>query len=388
MFKVNRFSELLKQLPRGAFDRAVKQFGTEKHRKGFSTWAQLVTMVYAQMAQLSTLRTLAASFNAHSAHHYHLGCTEIRRSTLAQANERADWRVFQAVAQQLMQQMHRGAREQGEALMQLIDSSSITLKGRGFDGWTQATRTRHTQGMKLHVLFASNERVPLDCWMSAANVNDLEYARTLPIHAGVIYVFDKAYCDYSWWWQLTTSAARFVSRFKRNARIEVSGERAIARAARGTILKDQDVFLTNKNPGGGRRNPYGARLRRIEVARENKPPLVLVTNDFKRSALSIADTYKARWQIELFFKWLKQNLKIKRFLGRSENAVRIQILCALIAYLLTYLHAKAQGIKNSLSLHLIQLRSTLFQRSQSEHERHRKWRERKSDYELRQFVLL
>ena len=186
---------------------------------------------------------------------------------------------------------------------------------------------------------------------------------------------------------MTGSHVRFVSRLKRNARVQLLSERPIARAARGTILKDQHVALSNKNPGAGRRNPYRAALRRIEVARDGKTPMVLVTNDMKSSALRIAEHYKTRWQIELFFKWIKQHLKIKRFLGRSPNAVRIQILSALIAYMLAYLHAKAQRVTGSLWLHLVELRSTLFQRPETELQRHRRWRERRAEYELRQTVL-
>jgi putative transposase len=387
MFRVNGFAQLLKHLPRGAFDRAVKQCAADKHRKGFSSWRQLVAMLYAQLSGATSLRVLERSFNAHAAHHYHLGCDKLHRSTLAEANERGSWRVFRVLAQQLMQQVHRGARAEGEALLQLIDSTSITLKGPGLDEWTSASRTRHTQGLKLHVLFGANEQAPLDCMMSAPNVNDLEYARCLQLEPGVTYVFDKAYCDYSWWWRMTQKRVRFVSRLKRNARIEILSERPIARAARSIILTDQLVNLSNKNPGAGRHNPYRAALRRIEVARDGQPPLVLVTNDMKSSALRIAEHYKRRWQIELFFKWIKQHLKIKRFIGRSPNAVRIQILSALIAYLLAYLHAKAQRITGSLWLHLVQVSSTLFQRSDTDLHRHRRWRERRADYELRQTVL-
>jgi putative transposase len=387
MFRVNGFAQLLKHLPRGAFDRAVEAFAADKHRKGFSSWRQLVAMVYAQLSGATSLRVLERSFNAQPAHHYHLGCEKLHRSTLAEANERGQWRVFHALAQQLMQQVHRNARAEGEALLQLIDSTSITLKGPGFDGWTSTNRTRRTQGLKLHVLFGSSEQAPLDCMISAPNVNDLEYARRLDVESGVTYVFDKAYCDYSWWWRMTRSRVRFVSRLKRNARIQIVREQGIARAARATILHDQLVYLSNKNPGAGRHNPYRAPLRRIEVAREGKPPLVLVTNDMKSSALRIAAHYKRRWQIELFFKWIKQHLKIKRFLGRSPNAVRIQILSALIAYLLAYLHAKAHRVTGSLWLHLVQVSSTLFQRPDTELHRHRRWRERRADYDLRQTVL-
>jgi IS4 transposase len=238
------------------------------------------------------------------------------------------------------------------------------------------------------VLLGLNEQAPLDQWISAPNVNDIEYARTLKIEPGTVYVFDRAYCDYSWWWQIACSGARFVTRFKRNARLQILSPRAIARAAHGIILKDQLVKLSNKNPGAGRTNPYEGTLRRIEVARAGEPPLVLATNDLKSSALSIAERYKSRWQIELFFKWIKQHLNIKRLIGRTENAVRIQILTALIAYLLVRLHALAHKVSaGGLWQHLAQLRSTLFQRCQADLHRHRRWREQRAAFETSQCSL-
>lgn len=388
MFSVSRFAELLKSLPRSTFERAVSEHQADKYRKGFSCWRQLVAMVYAQLSNATSLRVLVKGYNAQRAHHYHLGCGPVSRSTLAEANERGDWRVFEAVAQALMQQVRGGVRAQAGEFLRLIDSTSLTLKGRGFDAWTQARRTRNTQGLKLHVLFGLGEQAPLAQSISAANVNDLDYARELPLESGVIYVFDKAYCDYQWWWRIAQSGAQFVTRFKRNARLDVVSERRIAQSAQQCIVKDQLVRLCNPNPGGGRkRNPYTATLRRIEVARVGQPPLVLATNDLRSSALKIAERYQARWQIELFFKWIKQHLNIKRFLGRSENAVRIQILTALIAYLVAALHAKAQGAKTSLWLHLSELRATLFQRPQTELHRHRRWREQKARFELHQRPL-
>lgn len=200
-------------------------------------------------------------------------------------------------------------------------------------------------------------------------------------------MFDRAYCDYRWWWQMTQQRVRFVSRFKRNARLSVVSARSIPRAVRGHILKDEQVLLSNKHPGAGRHNPYQAALRRIQVLREGTTPLVLVTNDLKSSAASIAQLYKARWQIELFFKWIKQHLRIKHFLGRSENAVRIQILCALIAFLLVHLYAKTSKTRTSLWLFMSQLRSTLFQRPHSELLRHRRWRAQRAQFNARQQTL-
>lgn len=387
MFRVSRFGELLKHLPRAAFDRAVQAQQADKYRKRLRCWDQLIGMLYAQLSGASSLRVLERSFNAHTSHHYHLGCAPLHRSTLAQANERGQWEVFSHLAQALMQQVQSGVRTQAKEFLRLIDSTSITLKGAGFDSWTAPSRTRNTQGIKLHVLYGVSEQAPLGQLISPANLNDLHYARQLQIEPGMIYVFDKAYCDYGWWWRMQCSGAKFVTRFKRNARLEVLSERSIPRAAVGVILKDQLVRLCNRHPGGGRRNDYAAPLRRIEVVGVNQRTLVLASNDLKSSALRIAQQYRRRWQIELFFKWIKQHLRIKSFLGRSENAVRIQILTALIAYLLAALHVRANNLSTTLWLHFNELRATLFQRSQTELYRHRKWREARTLFELKQGSL-
>jgi hypothetical protein len=297
--------------------------------------------------------------------------------------------VFEALATTLMSQAGRKRRAEGREVLRLLDSTSITLKGRGFDEWVRHTRNKNNRGIKVHVLFGAKEQVPLSAATSAATVNDLEYGREMELESGVIYVFDKGYCDYSWWWRIAKSKSRFVTRFKSNARLAVVKRRKIAKNARGTILKDRWVKFANKNPGGGRRNPYTKTLRYIEVSRkeQKQPPLVLATNDLKSSALKIAERYQQRWQIELFFKWIKQHLRIKRFVGKSYAAVRIQIFTALIAYLLLALYAKAHNIKKSLWLLAAEFRSTLFQRASEEWSRHRRWRDQRSDFESRQMQV-
>lgn len=388
MFRISRLQELVKLLPRGRFERAVEQQQANRYRKGFDCWQHLISMVYAQLAGVESLRTLVGSFNAHTAHHYHLNCGEIRRSTLGDANaaSEAGLRVFTEVAQQLMQQVQGSVRQEGEQLLHLLDSTSFTLKGAGFDEWTAAKRTRQIQGLKLHVLYGLSEQAPLAHSMSAANVNDIEYTADLVLQPGITYVFDRGYYSYHWWWRIEQSGARFVSRFKGNVRLQVVQERSIAKDAQGIILKDQQVRLSSAKRGA-RRNPYTRMLRRIEVAREGKAPLVLVSNDFKSAALKLAEQYRARWQIELFFKWIKQHLRIKRFLGRSERAVRIQILTALIAYLLVRLYALKHRVQQSQWLLLNELRATLFQRADADRERHRRWRTQRALFQSTQQPL-
>lgn len=387
MFRISRFGELLKRVPRGVFDRAVEAHGADRYRKRASCWQQLVAMMYGQLTGASSLRVLESGFNAQSNHHYHLGCGKVRRSTLAEMNAGVSSEVFSAVAEALMGQARGSLRQEGRELLRLLDSSPLKLKGRGYDEWTTGNRTRRTQGLKLHILLGFPEQAPLRAALTAPTVNDIEYGRGLPVEDGVIYVFDKGYCDYSWWWRLQCEGARFVTRFKRNARLEVLRSRRIAQTAKGIILKDETVRLANRHPGGGRRNPYQAPLRRIEVARPAQPPLVLATNDMKSAALTIAERYRARWQVELFFKWIKQHLRIKRFLGRSETAVRTQVFTALITYLLVALYAKAHQATTSLWLLMSEISATLFQRPDLELERHRRWRQTQALSASRQMTL-
>jgi IS4 transposase len=373
MFRISRLHEIMKALPRSTFDRLVEQHQADKHSKGFGRWNQLIAMVYGHLSGASSLRVLEAGYNSQSNHHYHLGSRAIRRSTLADANAQRKPVVFADTVRLLMAQAKRQLRRDVGEVLYLLDSTSLTLKGPGFDTWTQATRTRNTQGIKLHLLYDARAEIPVHHSFTPANVNDRDEGVKLPIEAGVVYVFDKGYCDYAWWHGIQEAGATFVTRFKKNAALRVERTRDIPADARDTILADEDVMFSYRHPGGGRKNPYLEPLRRVTVARpDHATPLVLATNDRESPALEIAQRYKARWGIELFFKWIKQHLKIKTFLGRSENAVQTQVLTALIAYLLLALYRQATAFKGSLWALLAEVRASLFQRPTTEFFTHRK----------------
>lgn len=183
------------------------------------------------------------------------------------------------------------------------------------------------------------------------------------LEAGAGYVVDKGYCDYTWWHRIDAAQARFVTRFKRNAARKVERELPIAPEDAGVVLRDEIVCFANRHPRGGRTHHYQKPLRRVVGARpEHDQPLVLATHALASPAARIARRYKERWGIELFFKWITQPLKIKRFPGRTENAVRIQILTALIAYLPLALYAKVRTRPGSLWMWLAEVRATLFAR--------------------------
>ena len=382
MFSISRLHSVMKGVPRRVFDDKVRECGSDRYSKGFDSWSQLVTMVYGHLSGASSLRMIEAGYSSQPRQHYHLGTGVVRRSTLADANSKRSPEPFAALAQALMTQVARPLRQQSQQMLYLLDSTSITLKGRDFDEWTAANRTRNTQGIKLHVLYDLGAQAPIQHSFTAANVNDVTEGSRLPIEAGAVYVFDKGYCDYNWWADIGAQSATFVTRFKYNAALAVEGIRPIDAVDQDTILADEIVRFSNKSPGAKRRNRYEAPLRRITVARPGAAqPLVLATNDLEASATIIAQHYKDRWNIELFFKWIKQHLKIKQLFGRSENAVKIQLLCALIAYLLLAVYRKVHGLSTSLWMILSELRGALFQRPATDRRVHRRQQQRRSDLE-------
>lgn len=368
MYRNTRFGELLKGLPRQMFEKNVFTYQGDRHSKGFTCWDQLLAMLFAQISGCKSLREIEAGFNSQSAAHYHLGCREIKRSTLADANAKRNVEVFSSTCEQLMQRVHRGVRSELKDLLYLLDSTPIPLKGRGYE-WAEEKHNHRTKGLKVHMLYAPEMAMPVHTAVTYANVNDVEQGREIAIESGATYVFDKGYCDYNWWYKLHQSNAFFVTRLKKNAGIEpVKSLKVPSDAKEQGILEDAEIVFKSRRPGGSRINAYhGTPLRRILVDRPDKDScLVIVTNDFSRSAIEIAGLYKKRWSIELFFKWLKQNLKIKSFVGQSENAVRIQLYTALIAYLLAYLCHRAGKSAQSLKLWVIELKSGLFQRPEAE----------------------
>jgi len=375
MFRISQFEELLKPIPRGRFDSLVERHRADRHCKGFGARDQLLVMLCGQWSDCKGLRHTVEHFNTHKNVHHHLGTDEVRKSTLADANAKRSPEVFSDVVRSLMSAVQGEARSGCSKVLHLLDSTSITLKGREFDHWTLHNRTRHTQGVKLHLVFDAKTRAPIWHSITAPNVNDRDEGVKVPIQQGVTYVFDKGYCDYNWWYSIEQQGAQFVTRFKKNASLAVEENREVPEDAGDKILSDQLVRLANRNPGGGRRNRYERALRRIEVAREGKAALILATNDLSSSALSIAQAYQDRWDIELFFKWIKQHLNIKRFLGRSERAVRTQILIAMIAYLLLVLHKKATGSPKTLWELLCEVSSKLFTRPDTQNQLYRRRRQ-------------
>ena len=381
MHRLSRFAELLKGLPRDSFQKLVDLHAGDRYTKKFRCWHQLQAMVYAHLAGVSSLRELEAGFNQHRNHHYHLQAIEVHRTTLADANDRRKPKVFEETVRLLIGLAGQAIRKDRKDLLYLIDSTTIPLYGRGCE-WAEASATR-TQGLKVHVQFESGSQLPVHFMITAANVNDETEGSKLALQAGATYVFDKGYCNYAWWERIAQAKARFVTRLKINAAVREVACRLIPAAATN-ILSDTVIEFAHKSNRGGHKNDCTRQLRRIEVIRpQGKGRLVLVTNDLESSAVEVAQLYKKRWEIELFFKWIKQHLKIKKFLGESENAVRIQLLTALVAYLLVALLKATKKLPGSLWQVLMDLKTGLFLRLEEEADR---WRRRRQQEMIFKFL--
>lgn len=329
-------NQLLKHIPRYRFEQVVERYQGDRRVRSLNCWTQLVALIYAQLAQRLSLRDLELAFNSHSASHYHLGASRlVRRSTLADANATRNPSLFREVFFWLLSRL-RGEMSEAQELVRLIDSTTIDLNLNRYT-WAKFRSTK--AGIKIHTVYDPHAQTPTYFEMTQAKCHDAKAGQDLPLLNGATYVFDRAYNNYGWYHQLTQRNIYFVGRMKTNALYEVTASRSVA----GAVLADETIRLTS-----AKGKHYQGDLRRIVYRREDDKVLVFITNDFDRTAQAIADLYKQRWQIELFFKWIKQNLKIKRFLGTSQNAVLIQVIVAMIAYLLIRLIQ--QAFPNSLSL--------------------------------------
>jgi IS4 transposase len=316
----------------------------------------LPALLHGQFAAAQSLREIEAGLRSHGGKLYHLGARPVARSTLAEANASRPVAIFGGVLSALMTQLQRGYRRKIGDCLRLIDSTSVRLTSFSRD-W--ATFSAGVCGAKAHIVYDPDAAQPLYLQITKANVNDITAAKAMPIEPGASYVFDLGYYDYSWWAALHQAGCRIVTRLKANTPFEAAEERAVP--ANSAILSDRTGYLP-KRLAGSRRNPLPDLVREVQVRIETGKVLRLFTNDLNASAQDIADLYKRRWEIELFFRWIKQTLKIKHFLGTSENAVRIQITVALIAFMLLRLAHEANKIVESPLTFARLIRANLMQR--------------------------
>jgi putative transposase len=328
---------LLKPISRRRFAAAVERHDGNAYDKSFASWDHLVALVFAQLSGVDSLRGLAAVWNANSHHHYHLDVGPLSRSTLSDASVRRPVAIFAETFEMLSGLADRVLKREGAEMLRLIDATPIPLDE--LVSW--AKWNGRTRGLKLHVVYDPAADQPQRIAITPATVNDVEVGQEVPIEAGASYIFDKAYCSYAWWTRINEAGAFFVTRRKQNARYKLVRRRSLRRRKGDgfTIIDDAEVKLASKA-----NTKLAIPMRRVRVKRDNGTRITLITNDLKRSAVEIAALYKMRWQIELLFRWIKQHLKIKKFLGRSQNAVCLQLIAAMIAYLLLRIAARESRI--------------------------------------------
>lgn len=324
------FSQVLKLVPRIEFQQIVRETGAEYRAKGLSSWSQFVAMLFCQFGRAHTLREIEGGLKSCEGKLKHLGIEAPVRSSLSYANRQRPWQLFERVFYALFEKV--SAKVVGRRKFRFknklvsVDSTTIDLCLSMYD-WAKFTRTKGA--VKLHLVLDHDGYLPSFAVITDGKVSDVEIARRIDFAPGTIVVEDRGYTDYALYGRWSDNRVYFVSRLRDNAVFEVIDERAVA--LQSPILKDQIIRLSSEHA----LERCTSVLRRIEARREDTGEvLVFLTNHHGLAADTIAAIYKERWQIELFFKALKQNLKIKTFVGTSANAVRIQIWTALIAMLL------------------------------------------------------
>jgi hypothetical protein len=330
---------LLQHISKPDFDKTVERHKGDFKVTKLSCWTQLVSLLYAQLANRQSLRDLTLAFNSQSNFHYHLGVKKISRSTLAEANKLRPVAIYEELFYSMLEKVRGSVAHEAKEIIRLIDSTTISLNQTQFK-WAKFRSNQN--GMKLHFVYDPSTKVPTYFSMTPAKVNDCKAARSIPLIKGATYVFDRAYNHYQWYYKnLHLNDNKFIGRMKKNTLYDIIKTRAVE----GNIIADQEILLSSDK---GQECPVT--LRKIHfVRKEDNKEIILITSDLDRKATEVMALYKQRWEIELFFKWIKQNLRLKRFIGTSKNAVKIQVLVAMIAYLLLRL------VKNTLPLNKLSL---------------------------------
>lgn len=329
------FNQLLNFLPKYKFNQYVGQHEGDRYVKKMTSWNQFVILMYAQSTGKDSLREIETGFNTHGGCWHHLGVNSVAKSSLSYANNNRDYEIFEKLFYALLDQCKEVTvknRFSFENPLYSLDSSVIRVSLGLFD-WAQYTKTKGA--LKLHTLLDNKKGLPELINITDGRKGDLTAAKQIDLDKlgkGSILVFDRAYMDYDWWREIDEKEITFVSRSKKSQNIFVVGQHKDKKLEKN-ILSDEIVAFGSY----GSLERYSKNLRRVRYwDEENEKEYEYLTNNFELEASQIAEIYKARWEIELFFKWIKQNLKIKTFLGTSKNAVMTQIWIAMIYYLLLF----------------------------------------------------
>ncbi len=324
------FAQLTEFLPRRKFDGFVSKHSGNKYVKHFTCWNQMLCMIFGQLTNRESLRDLVVAIEAHRQKIYHLGFGKnVTRSNLAKANENRSSKIFEEYAYYLIEIARRKLANDNfeiKGKVYAFDSSTIDLCLNIF--WWAKFR-KNKAGIKLHTLYDVVTQIPSFIHITPATVNDVNAMDFIPYEVGAYYIFDRGYVDFTRLYKITFLLAYFVIRAKSNLKFKRMYSNKSDKAT--GVLSDQIGKLT----GFYVSKEYPEKMRRVKYFdEETQRTFVYLTNNMELSALEIALLYKNRWQVELFFKWIKQHLKVKSFWGSSENAVRIQIYCAIISYCL------------------------------------------------------
>ena len=337
------FSQVLKLFPRGEFEQAVKKHGAERHARGFTSWGQFMAMLFCQLGRAHSLREICGGLACCEGQLKHLGVpTAPKKSTLAYANEHRPWQLYQTVFEQTLGKCQALVASQGgrkkfrfKNKLMSLDGSIIERSVSLFD-WAKFRRTKGA--IKLHLLLDHDGYLPSFAVVTEGKTSEIKVARTLRFEPGTILAIDRGYIDYEWFRELTQEEVFFVTRMKDKAVYEVKEE--LPAPQNSNVVSDQFICF----PRLAREGEAPVLFRRVEIWNPDKQEsIVFLSNLLAFGATTIAAIYKDRWQVELFFKALKQTLKIKTFVGTSANAVRTQVWTALIAMLvLKYLQLKSK----------------------------------------------
>jgi hypothetical protein len=344
------FAQLIRLLPQREFRRCVEKYGGAKKGQQFSSWDQFLCMVFAQLTYRESLRDIEACLRAVGVKLYHLGIRgHVSRTNLARANATTDWRIFADFGQVVIRKAQEVARNEAFTVelanaVYALDSTVLETCLTLFP-WTYFTERESRGGVKVHTLLDLKRNIPSFIDITRRKVGDVEILDKLSIEPEAFYIMDRAYIDWKRLYRFTKNNAFFVTRAKKSTALRRVRSQAVDIAT--GVRSDQIVRLATKN--FSRRRHYPTRLRRIVfLDLEHKRRLVFVTNNFSLPAHIIADLYKSRWFIELFFKWLKQHLRIEKFYGNSPNAVKAQIWIAITTYTLVAIAKERWRLPHSL----------------------------------------
>ena len=330
--------QLLQQVPWRPFAELSAEPAYAAKVRGFTAKSHLVALIYAQLSGATSLREIELGMRSQARRLAGLDVTPPPRATLSEANRDRPCALFIALFLATIRHLTPAQRQRLDPSVYLIDASFLDLSAR-YAGWARFSAS--TCGAKMHVIYDASEGQPIYAAVSAANVNDITVAQTMPPQPGATYVFDLGYYDYAWWAELDAAQCRIITRLKRNTPLEVSETRPLEAGA-DHILSDRIGYLPQRQ-AYSRRNPMARAVREIQVRLDTGAVLRLLTNDLDAPATEIAALYKRRWEIELFFRWIKQVLKIRHFFSVSANAVTTQVATALITYLLLHAAHKCYG---------------------------------------------